>query len=175
MLGDLGQFYIGVDTTAAPTTEPPGPPASALPAPTGATPAAAICPLTLPNGQVYPGDYPDPHAYGNGLLYVKLRPYNVVLVGPEDVAADGSLGVKVAWARGPGVVGKLSVQGRRLDQPAPPLRAVIPWGYGETGLQPTGLIFPTEGCWEVTGQVGEARLTFVTLVLTVPHNPYLGD
>jgi hypothetical protein len=30
---------------------------------------------------------------------------------------------------------------------------------------PSGLSFPTEGCWEVTGAVGDAELTFVTLVL----------
>jgi len=32
-------------------------------------------------------------------------------------------------------------------------------------MQPTELIFPTEGCWEVTGRVGDASLTFVTLVV----------
>lgn len=35
------------------------------------------------------------------------------------------------------------------------------------GFQVTGLIFPTPGCWEVTGIVGESKLSFVTLVIDV--------
>jgi len=27
------------------------------------------------------------------------------------------------------------------------------------------VIFPTEGCWQVTGRVGRADLTFVTFVI----------
>jgi len=57
------------------------------------------------------------------------------------------------------------MHGKRLDAPAPPLRAIIPEGYGDTGFQATGLIFPTEGCWEVTGEVGDTRVTFVTRVV----------
>jgi hypothetical protein len=73
--------------------------------------------------------------------------------------------MKFLWWRG--VRGKLTIQGQRLDAPAPPLRADIPGGYGDTGFQATGLIFPTEGCWEVTGKVGESSLTFVTRVVKV--------
>jgi hypothetical protein len=39
---------------------------------------------------------------------------------------------------------KLTVLGKRLDASAPPLRADIPEGYGDTGFQATALIFPTE-------------------------------
>jgi hypothetical protein len=77
--------------------------------------------------------------------------------------SDGSLSMKFPWWRG--VRGKLIIEGRRLDASAPPLRASIPEGYGDTGFQATALIFPTEGCWEVTGKVGETRLTFVTRVV----------
>jgi hypothetical protein len=52
-----------------------------------------------------------------------------------------------------------------LDGAAPPLSTSIPDGYGPTGFQASGVTFPTEGCWEVTGRVGNASLTFVTLVL----------
>ena len=41
----------------------------------------------------------------------------------------------------------------------------VPDGYGVTGFQASAVTFPTEGCWEVTGRVGNASLTFVTLVL----------
>jgi len=86
--------------------------------------------------------------------------------GPGFVGSDGSLAMKWPWWRG--VSGKLTIEGRRLDAPAPPLRAHIPEGYGDSGFQSTALIFPTQGCWEVTGIVGNAQLTFVTLVVQVP-------
>jgi hypothetical protein len=35
--------------------------------------------------------------------------------------------------------------------------------YGDSGYQPVSISFPTEGCWEITGRVGEASLTIVTL------------
>ncbi|MDE3111597.1 MAG: hypothetical protein KGK34_01490 [Chloroflexota bacterium] len=40
----------------------------------------------------------------------------------------------------------------------------MPDGYGDTGFQASGVLFPTEGCWEITGAVGNSTLTFVTLV-----------
>jgi hypothetical protein len=57
--------------------------------------------------------------------------------------------MKFWWWRG--VDGELEITGRRLDANAPPMSASIPDGYGETGFQASALIFPTEGCWEVTG------------------------
>jgi hypothetical protein len=70
--------------------------------------------------------------------------------------------VKFGWWRGE--AGALRIEGRRLDAPAP-LAARIPEGYGDAGFQASGILFPTQGCWEVTGRVGGASLTFVTLVL----------
>jgi hypothetical protein len=86
--------------------------------------------------------------------------------GPGIILDDGSLQVKVGWIRG--VKGKLTVQGRRLDAHGSSLRAWIPEGYGDIGFQATGVIFPTPGCWEVTGKVQETRLTFVVNVVRKP-------
>jgi hypothetical protein len=72
---------------------------------------------------------------------------------------------KFGWWRG--VPGKLRVDGRRLDGQAPPLTAHIPDGYGDSGFQSSGITFPTKGCSRVTGRVGDASLSFVTLVLAV--------
>jgi hypothetical protein len=60
---------------------------------------------------------------------------------------------------------------RGLDGSAGPLRASIPTGHGETGFQSTGLLFAGPGCWEVTGRVGDASLSFVTLVVKVAEGP----
>jgi hypothetical protein len=63
--------------------------------------------------------------------------------------------------------GKLTMEGKRLDAPSSPLRTWIPDGYGDKGFQATELIFPTVGCWEVTGKVANASLPFVTQVIKV--------
>ncbi len=84
----------------------------------------------------------------------------------EHVRADGAIAeLKWAWYRY--VSGSLGIEGRRLDGPAAPLVAEIPDGYGASGFQVSGLTFPSEGCWEVTGSVGTERLTFVVLVEVV--------
>ena len=82
------------------------------------------------------------------------------------VGVDGSIHAKLGWWRG--VAGRLSVTGRRLDAGAPPLTAHVPAGYGRLGFQPTGLVFPTVGCWRVVGRVGDARLGFVVEVTKLP-------
>ena len=108
-------------------------------------------------------------AHWNGHLFVGgLWPDGTVVVhpsGPGSIEPDGSLNMKFGWYRGEGLRGKLTIQGQRLDASAPPLRASIPDGYGETGFQATGIIFPTEGCWQITGEVADTHVTFVTRVL----------
>jgi hypothetical protein len=87
----------------------------------------------------------------------------VIDVGPDYVEPDGSVGMKFGWWRS--VPGTLQITGRRLDRAAPAVRAHVPSGYGDRGFQSSGVYFPTPGCWEVTGTVGTARLSFVTLVV----------
>lgn len=74
---------------------------------------------------------------------------------------DGSITAKLGWWR---AAGRLRIAGRRLDAAAAPLRAVVPPGY-PAGFQATGLIFPTPGCWRVTGSAGGAHLAFVVRVV----------
>jgi hypothetical protein len=89
--------------------------------------------------------------------------------GPGFVLSDGSLSMKFGCFRG--VPGMLKIHGRRLDVSAPPLRFHIPAGFGKVGFQATAMIFPTPGCWEVSGQIAGARLTFVTRVIKVGNGP----
>jgi hypothetical protein len=89
--------------------------------------------------------------------------------GPGFVTSDGSLGWKFLWERF--VTGALRIEGRRLDEPASPLRAEIPAEYGDSGIQPTYLIFPVPGCWEVTGRVRDKAVSMVLLVEKVGDGP----
>jgi hypothetical protein len=148
--------------------------------------APAACPVTRPNGVQPPltadvfgrgnGDY------GNGQLWTALWTWGegAISVPAHHVQPDGSLGpLKWPWWRG--VAGPLVITGERLDAPAEPLQAYGPDGklldrppassgefklvYPETAFHPTGLVFPTAGCWEITARVDEATLSFVTLVV----------
>jgi hypothetical protein len=131
----------------------------------------STCPVTLPRKApaAARGLFGAGAAAWNGALYVGgLWPAGTMVFRPGGsgfILPDGSMSMKFGWLRGEGLRGKLKIHGRRLDAPAPPLRAEIPEGYGDSGFQATGIVFPTEGCGEVTGEVGEAQVTFVTRVL----------
>jgi hypothetical protein len=124
------------------------------------------CPVTLNNTRVPPpGERPrleDTTAdvyYRNGRLWTILPPAGVIR---ERSRGDGSIETKLPWWRG--LRGRLSISGRRLDAPTPRIRAHIPAGYGPIGFQASAIVFPTAGCWSVTGTAGTASLNFVTLV-----------
>lgn len=131
-------------------------------------PMLRSCPVTRPNHVIPPGLGQNPGHdraayYGNGRLWTVLWPRGVVVAGADDVQRDGSISMKFPWWRQ--VHGDLKITGRRLDAPAAGLRADIPSGYGPTGFQASGIIFATEGCWQVTASAGNAQLRFVTLVV----------
>ena len=70
-------------------------------------------------------------------------------------------GIKVGWFRPTGTT--LEITGQRLDAHAPPLEAHVPCCY-PTRFQATGVIFPTQGCWEVTARAADSVLSFVVKV-----------
>ncbi len=113
--------------------------------------------------------------YGNALLTVGLWPAGTIVFrpgGPGFMTRDGALGMKFLWTRG--VRGKLSVTGRRLDEAVAPLRLEANSAYGDIGIQPSYLIFPTPGCWEVTAQVAgreDSRISFITNVVKIGEGP----
>jgi len=121
------------------------------------------CPVTLPNGKTFPSQGRDPNGYRVGQLWVELWPYGVTLVGKADVTTTGGLSVKIPWYRHGR--GRLTITATRLDEKAPPAQANVPPGYGLSGFQSSGVTFPSEGCWKITGTAGTARLTFVTIIL----------
>ena len=123
---------------------------------------AADCPITHPAGGFC----------GNEFLKAGLPPGGKLVFKPGGagfVDRDGALGIKFAWDRL--VPGELHVGGRRLDGDAPPARAYLSDGYGDRGFQPIYLVFPTPGCWEITGAVRKGKLSFVLLVEKVGNGP----
>jgi hypothetical protein len=132
--------------------------------------ASRGCPVTIPNGSIPPGESVAADHHGNGKLWLALPAGGELVAVPPgdesqgwvttDVRRDGSVGMKFGWTRGPGVDGQLEISGRRLDGDAPPLEAEIQ-DYGPSGFQPSTIVFPTPGCWEVTGRAGDAELTVV--------------
>jgi hypothetical protein len=147
--------------------------AAQLPAQIASAQTDFPCPTTQAN-EFSPGDQPPYTGYGNAAMWASLWRNGTIVFRPGGaglVMADGSLRMKQGWWRR-SLEGRLVIEGRRLDEPAPPLR------YEERGLalepagfNPSYLIFPTPGCWEVTGRVGNDTLTFVTRVVKIAEGP----
>jgi hypothetical protein len=154
--GDMPPTASAAVVTAMPTIVPP----------TITAIRTFACPVTHPNGSTPPGERPASTHHGDGALWVGLWPEGTIVIPADQAQRAGPLVMKFPWWRGSGVRGVLTIAGRRLDAPAPPLAANISEGYGDTGFQGTAIIFPASGCWEVTGMAGTARLTFVVLVVS---------
>jgi hypothetical protein len=127
------------------------------------TPTPPPCTPTLPNGLTPPGEDAHELNHGNGRLWTVLWPSGVLVAGPENVLDDGRIAMKFPWFRSPETRGPLEVTGHEVSSGAM-VAVEIPDGYGQGRFQPSGLIFPTEGCYEIVAESGDASLTFVTQV-----------
>jgi len=142
---------------------------------TSHTTTVVECEVTKPNGIAAGVEEVAPGSYGNRDVSVGpfgLWPDGTIIFKPGGagfITRSGALGMKFGWMRG--ASGKLLITGRRLDGEALPLRSEVPDGYGDRGFQATYLIFPTPGCWEITGHVGDSSVTFVTKVVKIGKGP----
>lgn len=125
----------------------------------GGTPEGYICPVTQPNTFFPPGETTGPeNAIGNDQVIVEYWKNGTDSLLTEN-PADNSFRWEVWWWRN--VTGALDIEGRRIDAESESLHVEFADSTGDTGPQKTILIFPSPGCWEVTGRAGDASLTFV--------------
>jgi hypothetical protein len=108
---------------------------------------------------------------GNGFLSVTL-PEDGVLAMRRD--PDGTLFDKLGWLPKKGWGGTLTVRGERLDAPGRMRVLNVFWGHTYVnGVQGRGswatpVKFPSEGCWRITGRVGDVSLSYVVSVVAGP-------
>jgi hypothetical protein len=105
-------------------------------------------------------------AYGNSELWIGgLGEDGVLKATQRMVDGEGYIGWKAAWWRlKPGII---SITGHRVDDAGIVIMSEVPEGYGLNGFQSTRVRFPGEGCYEITGTMGDEPLTFVTYVIMV--------
>jgi hypothetical protein len=139
------------------------------------TDAIAACRVTLPNGiSAGASDWPET-SHGNARLSVGLSADGTTIFRPGGsgfVTPEGFLGMKFLWQRATN--GTLHVSGRRVDGPASPLLIETSSNDGDNEFQPSYLIFPTPGCWEVTAKLGtreDSAVTFITNVIKIGDGP----
>lgn len=135
---------------------------SATDEPYSSSTSAASCPITRP---------PDPPMTPPPSIMETTIVPNMFWYGNEGLwvvlPVDGVMwSRKVMWWRT--IPGQLSIEGKRLDAPSPPLEASIPAGYGDIGFQASGVVFPTTGCWEIIGKITDKELHFVVMVIPPP-------
>lgn len=138
----------------------PGPPAFSE-----ATPAALSCPVSEPIGDRPEIDpFPtDASLYYEDGIWVTIPQDGTVILTPEDTIQIGPTAgwrsTEVMWLRDRGVEGFIEVTGKRLDKPSEesPRTPLSPQRqYVRVGQVTTGLAFPSEGCWEVTGRAASS-------------------
>jgi hypothetical protein len=168
MLVVAGTLALLVGSCSGRTPAPPTPPSEAQQV-AARLDDAKHCPVTIANGNGPPGERRNSLDHGNGALWTVLPPGGIDRGGTPE--PDGSTSQKYPWWT-VGTEGDLTIQGRRVDASAPPLRARINSGVPDTpfatvpggSFWSSGIYFPTEGCWQVTGRVGRASLTFVVFM-----------
>jgi hypothetical protein len=100
--------------------------------------------------------------YGNQALWAGVPPGGVLPAQRDPGTREWS--TKFPWWRV--LPGNLTITARRLDGPGPGagFRGEVPGGYGSSGFVPSGLVWPSPGCWQVTGTVARHSLTIVMRV-----------
>lgn len=143
-----------------------------------ATPPAFTCEPDTPDGVPPPID---PYAQlvpgstiSNDGIWAAIPHDGRLSIADRYIEASGKFeewrGTKMMWTRGNGVVGPLVITGERLDAVAPAAVDLVYLDgrqYGTMGFTPSWPTFPSPGCWEINGRVGNHTLAFTLEVLFV--------
>jgi len=146
------------------------------------TPAPIACQPAVPNNVEPPSHLlhfanPENTFFMNG-IWAGLYPDGIMLIDKNAIVADGEYAgwraQKMWWTRDDGVVGPLIVTGTLLDGEAPDaVNISFARQYGSMGFTPVGLAFAEEGCWQITGSVGNHTTTFTMQVDFVDVYPWM--
>ena len=135
------------------------------------------CPVTRPSDprfippSPYPQYAPSPSAfwYGTDSLWTVVPENGVWSALPHN--PEGYTQKVFWWRKGyfwkEEPEPKLTVTGRRLDAPAPPLNVLEATNAFAEDIQSAMLVgveFPTLGCWEIVGRYAGSELSFVIFV-----------
>ena len=137
---------------------------------------SADCPLTGPHEAFIPPapydtlGFEDSFWYGSSSLWTAIWNDGIWYGLPNDLGSGYTQ--KIFWWRDGYVWNEepqpdLIVTGERLDVEAPPLlasKATNAYANDIGSAMLVGVDFPTGGCWKVTGQYGDAELSFVVWV-----------
>lgn len=104
--------------------------------------------------------------YGSQGLWIRLPEDGIYRPDiPGWIHADGSVDWgKTGIYRDDEAAGTIDIHGHLTDEQSAMLTAYIPDGYGETGFQVAGIMFPDVGCWNITIASGSATLEFTMWV-----------
>ncbi|MFF0576509.1 hypothetical protein [Streptosporangium saharense] len=91
--------------------------------------------------------------YGTGDLWT--FPEATRYASPQ---GEGGLRIKMPWWRGRDEKLTLRLVSLRTGES---VEGSVPDGYYAPGFQPTGMLLPYAGCWQITGTLGATRLRLV--------------
>ena len=143
----------------------------------------ASCPVTAPPQKPFipPKPFPTETSersfwLGTDKLWTNVQKSAVWGWGPNKPGHENDLTAKTFWMSVNFRYDKeyppaLKVSGRKLDGPSTPLRTLTPTNAfpGPTAAMLSGVIVPTPGCWEITGEYRGQRLSFVVWVTQLDH------
>ena len=126
--------------------------------------ANGVPPSAIPTAEAPPVPYVQDW-FGNNALWVRL-PKDTGLPAQYDPTLK-TLATKFPWWRT--LNGKLTVTAQRLDGPTGQFQAQIgsPEEYGDIGFDPSYILWPSTGCWRLTGTVAGRSLTVTVRVVRV--------
>ena len=126
------------------------------------------CPVTIPGGRPQLGPLPrvlgsGRFCYGNGKLWACFLPLDGRWVISKRIWKTNGLRNKFGWWTPVPV--PVTMEGHKWGMPQMKvLDASVGMDLDQPKFHPSVLVFPTAGCWQITGRTRDSKLTFVVEV-----------